>query len=76
MENSNLLFQSFRLNDQITLNNRVVMAPLTRRRAENSALAVDNTIALYYKQRVSAGLIISEGSQISPQAYGYTTTPG
>ncbi len=76
MENNHLLFQPFRLNDQITLHNRVVMAPLTRRRAENSALAADNTIALYYKQRASAGLIISEGSQISPQAYGYTNTPG
>ncbi|MFW5758212.1 MAG: alkene reductase, partial [Bacteroidota bacterium] len=76
MENNHLLFQPFRLNDHITLNNRVVMAPLTRRRAENSALAADDTIALYYKQRASAGLIISEGSQISPQAYGYTNTPG
>lgn len=76
MENNHLLFQPFRLSDQINLNNRVVMAPLTRRRAENSDLAADPTIALYYKQRASAGLIISEGSQISPEAYGYTFSPG
>lgn len=56
------------------LPNRVVMAPLTRMRAP------DNTptelMATYYAQRASAGLIISEASQISPQGVGYPATPG
>ncbi len=69
------LFQPYNLSGTL-LNNRVVMAPLTRRRAHNPAMAADEMIALYYRQRASAGLIVSEGSQISPQAYGYTGTPG
>lgn len=69
------LFEPFELG-KIQLSNRVVMAPLTRRRADNPALAADDMVALYYQQRASAGLIISEGSQISPQAYGYTGSPG
>jgi N-ethylmaleimide reductase len=69
------LFEPFSLGN-IQLSNRVVMAPLTRRRANNPALAADDMVALYYQQRATAGLIISEGSQISPQAYGYTGSPG
>lgn len=69
------LFQSYKLSN-IELSNRFVMAPLTRRRSDNEFLAPDETVALYYKQRASAGLIISEGSQISPQGYGYTGSPG
>ena len=69
------LFEPFSLGN-IQLSSRVVMAPLTRRRAGNPALAADDMVALYYQQRASAGLIISEGSQISPQAYGYTGSPG
>lgn len=52
------------------------MAPMTRRRAENDDLAANDLMALYYRQRASCGLIIAEGSQISPQAYGYTNSPG
>jgi N-ethylmaleimide reductase len=69
------IFQPFKIAD-IKLSNRIVMAPLTRRRATNEFLAPDETIALYYAQRASAGLIVSEGSQISPQGYGYTGSPG
>lgn len=69
------LFEPYQLGDH-TLSNRFVMAPLTRRRAENPGLAPNDLIATYYRQRSSAGLIISEGSQISPRAYGYTHTPG
>lgn len=55
--------------------NRVVMAPLTRSRA--SADGVPRPImAEYYAQRASAGLIIAEGTNISPQARGYAFTPG
>lgn len=59
----------------MTLSNRFVMAPLTRQRA-GSDLAPNELNALYYGQRSSAGLIISEASQISPQGMGYANTPG
>jgi len=58
-----------------TLNNRIIMAPLTRCRSdENNSPTEMNRI--YYQQRASAGLIISEGTQISPQGAGYPNTPG
>ncbi len=58
-----------------TLPNRIVMAPLTRNRAgEGDTPGAIN--AIYYRQRASAGLIVSEGSQISPQGLGYPNTPG
>jgi N-ethylmaleimide reductase len=58
-----------------TLPNRIVMAPMTRNRAGqgNAPVAIN---AKYYAQRASAGLIVSESSQISPQAVGYPATPG
>src|ERR1700743_363173 len=68
------LFDSFKLGP-LTLPNRVVMAPLTRNRAEAgmvpSPLAVE-----YYGQRASAGLLITEASQVSQQGQGYQDTPG
>ena len=71
---SNLLFQPFKLGD-LTLPNRMVMAPLTRNRAATGDVVRDIT-ATYYAQRASAGLLISEGSQISHQGQGYLRTPG
>jgi hypothetical protein len=68
------LFTSYRLGD-ITLNNRVVMAPMTRSRARAGDTA-DEMTAQYYQQRATAGLIITEGSQISVQGQGYLFTPG
>ncbi|HET8552664.1 MAG TPA: alkene reductase [Gammaproteobacteria bacterium] len=59
-----------------TLANRVVMAPLTRSRADNPQLAPTDLHVEYYAQRASAGLIISEATQISPQGVGYINTPG
>ncbi len=58
------------------LSNRIVMAPMTRSRADNPDNAPTELHAQYYAQRASAGLIITEGSQISPQAVGYIHTPG
>lgn len=59
----------------IELKNRVIMAPLTRMRAVSGD--VSNPLAkTYYAQRASAGLIISEATQISPLAKGYPATPG
>ena len=57
------------------LRNRVVMAPLTRQRAE--AVRVPNALmAEYYRQRASAGLIISEATAVMPMGVGYADTPG
>jgi N-ethylmaleimide reductase len=55
--------------------NRIVMAPLTRTRA-NSEDAVHELQATYYAQRATAGLIISEATHISPQGKGYAGAPG
>ncbi|WP_226389880.1 alkene reductase [Penaeicola halotolerans] len=60
----------------LSLSNRLVMAPMTRSRADNADNAPTELQATYYKQRASAGLIITEGSQISPRAVGYINTPG
>jgi len=59
----------------IELSNRVVMAPLTRMRAQAGDVPGE-LAAQYYSQRASAGLIISEASQISALAKGYPSTPG
>ena len=59
----------------IGIKNRLVMAPLTRMRAV--AGDVPNPLAkTYYSQRASAGLIITEATQISPLGMGYPATPG
>ncbi len=59
----------------LKLANRIVMAPLTRSRAGSGDVPTP-LMATYYAQRASAGLIISEASQISPQGKGYIQTPG
>lgn len=55
--------------------NRVFMAPLTRMRATAGEVVTALHVE-YYRQRASAGLVISEGTQISPEAQGYSDTPG
>lgn len=68
------LFDSIKIGSY-TLPNRIVMAPMTRNRAgEGNVPQALN--ATYYQQRASAGLIITEASQISPQGVGYPATPG
>ena len=57
------------------LKNRIVMAPLTRCRADDNNVPTDMN-RIYYQQRATAGLIITEGTQISPQGAGYPNTPG
>jgi N-ethylmaleimide reductase len=69
------LFQTFPLGD-IVLSNRIVMAPLTRNRAIPGSDVPRALNAEYYAQRATAGLIISEATQISPVAKGYAWTPG
>lgn len=73
--NSEILFSPFNLNGQL-LKNRIVMAPLTRSRAVHGTDAPQPLNAEYYAQRASAGLIISEATQISPTGKGYAWTPG
>ncbi len=58
-----------------SLPNRVVMAPMTRNRAGEGNVPTAAS-ALYYIQRASAGLIVTEGSQVSPRGVGYPDTPG
>lgn len=60
----------------LKLKNRIVMAPMTRSRAISDGNIPNELMEKYYVQRASAGLIISEGSQISPRAVGYINTPG
>jgi 2,4-dienoyl-CoA reductase-like NADH-dependent reductase (Old Yellow Enzyme family) len=72
---TDILFQPYKLNDQITLNNRIVMAPLTRCMAGEGLVATDD-MAAYYARRADAGLIISEATIIRADGQGYPNTPG
>ncbi len=68
------LFSPIKFGD-LELANRIIMAPLTRNRAAEGNVPQAMNVE-YYQQRASAGLIISEGTQISPQGLGYPGTPG
>jgi 2,4-dienoyl-CoA reductase-like NADH-dependent reductase (Old Yellow Enzyme family) len=68
------LFDPIKVGD-ITLPNRILMAPLTRSRAGDSRIA-NLLMAEYYAQRASAGLILSEATVVSPMGIGYAGTPG
>lgn len=68
------LLESTRMTS-LCLSNRMVMAPMTRSRADAHGVPGEFT-ALYYAQRASAGLIVSEGINISPDAVGSPLTPG
>jgi N-ethylmaleimide reductase len=61
---------------KLQLSNRIIMAPLTRMRAANPGHVPTELHAEYYAQRASAGLIIGECTEISPDAYGWADTPG
>ncbi|GGW97155.1 alkene reductase [Salegentibacter mishustinae] len=76
MSKEQALLQSYNLNG-LELPNRVVMAPMTRSRADNPENApIEGLHDVYYTQRASAGLIITEGSQVSKEAVGYVNTAG
>ena len=68
------IFEPYNLGP-LKLSNRIVMAPLTRNRA-GPGLVPSEHAATYYSQRASAGLLITEATQISAQAQGYQDTPG
>ncbi|WP_434211844.1 alkene reductase [[Pseudomonas] boreopolis] len=69
------LFKPFALGG-LELPNRIVMPPMTRSRASQPGDVPNELMAEYYAQRASAGLIISEGTWISPLGKGYAWTPG
>ncbi|MGG5872856.1 alkene reductase [Pseudomonas peli] len=68
------LFDPIQIGD-LQLNNRIIMAPLTRCRA-NEGRVPNALMAEYYVQRASAGLIISEATSVTPMGVGYPDTPG
>ena len=72
---NSVLFNPLKLG-VLTLSNRLVMPPMTRSRATQPGDIANDLMAKYYAQRTSAGLIISEGTQISPTGKGYAWTPG
>ncbi|CAA6679512.1 MULTISPECIES: alkene reductase [unclassified Lentimonas] len=61
---------------ELKLSNRFVMAPMTRSRSSQPGDVPNALMAKYYAQRASAGLIITEATQVSLQAMGYAKTPG
>ncbi len=71
---SHPLFEPYSLHS-LTLQNRIVMAPMTRCRATHNDTPTP-LMAEYYAQRAGGGLIISEGTPVSPYARGYLWTPG
>jgi N-ethylmaleimide reductase len=70
-----MLFESFTVGS-LKLANRVVMAPMTRCRADHRDAVPNDLMVEYYRQRAGAGLIISEGVPVSDNARGYLNTPG
>lgn len=69
-----VLFKPVRIGE-ITINNRIVMPPMTRARSNAEGVPTE-LMREYYAQRAEAGLIIAEASQISPEGRGYINTPG
>ena len=72
--NSDAIFSPFQLGD-LTLQNRIVLAPMTRARAGSTQMP-NALMAEYYSQRSAAGLLITEGTFISKQAVGWVNAPG
>src|SRR5262245_48391256 len=68
------LFDPLQLGE-LSLPNRILMAPLTRSRAVAGRVPND-LMAKYYQQRASAGLIVSEATVVTPTGVGYADTPG
>ena len=69
------LLTPYKMGD-LLLKNRMVIAPMTRSRCNNNENTPTDLHVKYYTQRASAGLIITEGSQVSKRAVGYVNTPG
>ncbi|HEY5832280.1 MAG TPA: alkene reductase, partial [Hyphomicrobiaceae bacterium] len=61
---------------ELRLPNRIVMAPLTRNRANMPGRVPNALMRDYYVQRASAGMIITEATSVDPAGVGYPSTPG
>lgn len=72
---TNALFQPLEMGD-LMLPNRIVLAPMTRARTTQPGNIPNEMMAEYFAQRSSAGLMITDATQISPQGQGYSFTPG
>ncbi len=72
--NKKAIFNEIKIGS-VRLSNRIAMAPLTRNRAGEGNVPTSLNVE-YYEQRATAGLIITEATQISPQGVGYPATPG
>ncbi|MFC4892056.1 alkene reductase [Pseudofrancisella aestuarii] len=69
-----ILFNPIKLGS-LELKNRIIMAPLTRCRADQNRVPTDDMVT-YYSQRATAGMILTEATSISPMGVGYPNTPG
>jgi len=69
-----MLFEKFS-NGAVTFENRIVMAAMTRCRADHADAVPNDLMAEYYRQRAGAGMIVSEGVPVSDRARGYLNTP-
>jgi N-ethylmaleimide reductase len=75
MKTQSILLDSFKLNNLLTLKNRIVMAPMTRLKADDHYVPTAS-MAEYYARRADAGLIVTEGTVIAPNGRGYNNVPG
>ena len=75
MNGKNIVFKSYKLNNAITLKNCIVMAPMTRSKADDELVPTE-AMAAYYARRADAGLIVTEGTIIRPDGLGYPNVPG
>lgn len=69
------LFDAYTFGDKVTVTNRIVMAPMTRTRTSDGDVP-NALMAKYYAQRASAGLIVTEATDVSSHSKGYARTPG
>jgi N-ethylmaleimide reductase len=75
MTTNDLYFNPVKLG-RYTLRNRIVFPPLTRQRAAQPGDVATDLMAEYYRQRATAGFMVTEGTQIEPRGQGYAWTPG
>lgn len=75
VQSDSILFTPVMLG-KLSLKNRVIMAPLTRCRADEKTRVPNKLMAEYYQQRATAGLIITEATSVCPMGVGYPKTPG
>ncbi len=73
--NNNPLLSEYKLNPLFTLKNRILMAPMTRAKATDDFVPTDDMVD-YYARRADAGLIVTEGTVIRPDALGHKNVPG